>query len=217
MDVSLWAWIAVLGAILAMLALDLFMHRDAHVISVREAAVWSGIWVAMGVAAGAIIWWQYGAEFCQQYFAGYVIEKSLAVDNVFVWAIIFSYFAVPRQYQHRVLFYGVVGALVMRGAMIWAGSAAIKEYIWKTLKSGQVIPGFGHAVLRKTDPRYICQREFALKHLPNDPLFKLVSQLYNIVPNVLTEHGKTKNPWPNVDSHSGVLLQVCFVPFASCV
>lgn len=83
----------------------------------------------------------------------------------------------------------------------------IKDFIWKTLKSGQVIPGYGHAVLRKTDPRYTCQREFALKHLPNDPLFKLTSQLYNIVPGVLTEQGKTKNPWPNVDAHSGILLQ----------
>ncbi|KAJ1912574.1 citrate (Si)-synthase [Tieghemiomyces parasiticus] len=83
----------------------------------------------------------------------------------------------------------------------------IKDYVWSTLKSGQVIPGYGHAVLRKTDPRYSCQREFALKHLPTDPMFKLVSQLYNIVPGVLTEQGKTKNPWPNVDAHSGVLLQ----------
>lgn len=72
----------------------------------------------------------------------------------------------------------------------------------------QVVPGYGHAVLRKTDPRYACQREFALKHLPNDPMFKLVAQLYKIVPNVLLEQGKAKNPWPNVDAHSGVLLQV---------
>ncbi|KAI1229852.1 hypothetical protein IHE44_0010860 [Lamprotornis superbus] len=71
----------------------------------------------------------------------------------------------------------------------------------------QVVPGYGHAVLRKTDPRYTCQREFALKHLPKDPLFKLVAQLYKIVPNVLLEQGKAKNPWPNVDAHSGVLLQ----------
>lgn len=78
--------------------------------------------------------------------------------------------------------------------------------LWDTLNSGQVVPGFGHAVLRKTDPRYTSQREFALKHLPNDPLFKLVSQLYEVAPKVLTEHGKTKNPWPNVDAHSGVLL-----------
>lgn len=83
----------------------------------------------------------------------------------------------------------------------------LKAHIWATLKAGQVIPGYGHAVLRKTDPRYTCQREFALKHLPNDPLFRLTSQLYNLVPHILTEHGKTANPWPNVDAHSGVLLQ----------
>ncbi|ORX51923.1 citrate synthase [Hesseltinella vesiculosa] len=83
----------------------------------------------------------------------------------------------------------------------------IKKYLWDTLNGGRVVPGFGHAVLRKTDPRYMAQREFALKHLPEDPLFNLVSRLYHIIPGVLTEHGKTKNPWPNVDAHSGVLLQ----------
>jgi hypothetical protein len=72
----------------------------------------------------------------------------------------------------------------------------------------QVVPGYGHAVLRVTDPRYVCQREFALKWLPNDPLFKLVSDLYQVVPDVLGSIGKIKNPWPNVDAHSGVLLQV---------
>jgi len=82
----------------------------------------------------------------------------------------------------------------------------VKEFIWKTLRAGQVLPGYGHAVLRKTDPRYTCQREFALKHLPNDSLFKFVAQIYKIAPNVLLEHGKAKNPWPNVDAHSGVLL-----------
>ena len=82
----------------------------------------------------------------------------------------------------------------------------IKQFAWDTLNSGQVIPGYGHAVLRKTDPRYSAQREFALKYLPEDPLFKIVGTIYETVPDVLTEHGKTKNPWPNVDSHSGVLL-----------
>jgi len=85
--------------------------------------------------------------------------------------------------------------------------AKLKEYIWMTLNAGRVVPGYGHAVLRKTDPRYQCQRDFALKHLPNNPKFQLVSQLYNMIPGILTEHGKTKNPWPNVDAHSGVLLQ----------
>ncbi|XP_058021910.1 citrate synthase, mitochondrial [Ahaetulla prasina] len=83
----------------------------------------------------------------------------------------------------------------------------LRDFIWNTLNSGRVVPGYGHAVLRKTDPRYTCQREFALKHLPKDPLFRLVAQLYKIVPNVLLEQGKAKNPWPNVDAHSGVLLQ----------
>jgi len=83
----------------------------------------------------------------------------------------------------------------------------LKEWIWNTLKSGQVVPGFGHAVLRKTDPRYTCQQEFALKHLPDDPLFKIVAQVYKLAPDILLEQGKAKNPWPNVDAHSGVLLQ----------
>ncbi|PFX30523.1 probable citrate synthase, mitochondrial [Stylophora pistillata] len=83
----------------------------------------------------------------------------------------------------------------------------VREYVWNTLSGGQVVPGFGHAVLRKTDPRYTAQREFSLKHLPDDPLFKLCGQLLEIVPDVLLEQGKAKNPWPNVDAHSGVLLQ----------
>jgi len=83
----------------------------------------------------------------------------------------------------------------------------LKDFIWSTLKAGQVVPGFGHAVLRKTDPRYTCQREFALKHLPEDKLFKLVSNVYKVVPPILGELGKVANPWPNVDAHSGALLQ----------
>merc|ERR1712065_94096 len=82
----------------------------------------------------------------------------------------------------------------------------LEQFIWNTLDAGRVVPGYGHAVLRKTDPRYTCQREFALKHLPEDPMFQLVSQLYNIVPGVLGKLGKVQNPFPNVDAHSGVLL-----------
>ncbi|RMF60037.1 MAG: citrate (Si)-synthase [Calditrichaeota bacterium] len=81
----------------------------------------------------------------------------------------------------------------------------LKQFVWDTLNAGQVIPGYGHAVLRKTDPRYMAQREFALKHLPDDEMFKLVSMLYEVVPPILKEQGKAKNPWPNVDAHSGVL------------
>lgn len=130
MNVPLWAWIAVVAVILAMLAVDLVAHRRAHAIGVREAAAWSVVWVSLGVGFGALIWATYGAEFGQQYFAGYLIEKSLAVDNVFVWAIIFAHFAVPAAYQHRVLFLGVLGALVFRAAFIAAGATLINSFGW---------------------------------------------------------------------------------------
>lgn len=130
MTVPLWAWFAVLGVILLMLAVDLVAHRKAHVIGVREAAVWSIVWVTLGVAFGVLVWTLWGAEFGQQYFAGYLIEKSLAVDNVFIWAIIFAAFAVPREYQHRVLFLGVLGALIFRGIFIAAGAALIENFSW---------------------------------------------------------------------------------------
>ncbi|GAA4372460.1 TerC family protein [Nocardioides caricicola] len=130
MDVPLWAWAAVLGLILLMLAIDLFAHRDAHVVSVREAAIWSAVWVSTGLAFGGVVWWAYGAEAGGEYYAGYLIEKSLAVDNVFVFALIFTYFAVPREYQHRVLFYGVLGALVFRAVFIAGGSVLISSFAW---------------------------------------------------------------------------------------
>ena len=151
MDVSIWAWVALLAVVLVMLAVDLLMHRDAHEIGVREAAVWSAIWVGIGLAVGGVIWVVYGSEFGLQYLAGYVIEKSLAVDNVFVWALILSYFAVPKAYQHRVLFLGVIGALVFRAIFIAAGSAIIASAAW-------VLYLFG-AFLVLTGVKMLVQRE----------------------------------------------------------
>ena len=130
MNVELWMWLSVLGLILVMLLIDLFAHRQAHEIAVKEAAIWSAFWVATGVGFGVLIWNYFGAEFGQQYFAGFLIEKSLAVDNVFIWAIIFTSFAVPRKYQHRVLFLGVLGALLFRGIFIAAGSVIIESFAW---------------------------------------------------------------------------------------
>lgn len=130
LQVPLWAWGAVLAVILVMLAIDLLAHRTAHVVSVREAAAWSAVWVSLGLAFGAVIWWAYGAQAGGEYYAGYLIEKSLAVDNVFVFALIFTYFAVPREYQHRVLFYGVLGALVFRAIFIAGGVVLIENFAW---------------------------------------------------------------------------------------
>ncbi|MDQ1247578.1 MAG: tellurite resistance protein TerC [Actinomycetota bacterium] len=151
MNVPLWAWLAVLGVILVMLAIDLFAHRKAHVIGVREAAAWSTFWVALGVGFGALIWQVYGSEYGAQYFSGYVIEKSLSVDNVFVWAIIFSFFAVPREYQHRVLFYGVIGALIFRGVFIAAGSALLASFSWVIYLFGAFLIITGIKMLRQRE------------------------------------------------------------------
>jgi tellurite resistance protein TerC len=130
MDVPFWAWAAVLAVIVAMLAVDLLAHRTAHVVSVREAAGWSAVWVTLGLAFGGVVWWAYGPRAGGEYFAGYLIEKSLAVDNVFVFALVFTYFAVPREYQHRVLFYGVLGALVFRAIFIAGGAVLIESFAW---------------------------------------------------------------------------------------
>ena len=130
MNVSTYAWIALLGFVAAMLILDLFLHRGHQEISFKEAAVWSSIWVACGLAVGGVIWFFSGGDIALQYFSGYVIEKSLAVDNVFIWGLLFSALAVPTRFQHRVLFFGVVGALVMRGALILMGAALIKQASW---------------------------------------------------------------------------------------
>ncbi len=130
MNVPLWLWFAVLGLILVMLAIDLFAHRHAKVIEFKEAAGWSVLWISLGLAFGVYIWMEYGSEFGQQYFSGFVIEKSLAVDNVFVWALIFAAFSVPREYQHRVLFLGVLGALVFRGIFIAMGYGLISSFGW---------------------------------------------------------------------------------------
>jgi tellurite resistance protein TerC len=123
------AWIGFNLFVLALLALDLgVFHRKAHAVSVREAASWSAVWIALGLASGAGIWWFEGKGPALQYLAGYLIEKSLSVDNIFVIALIFSFFAVPALYQHRVLFWGILGALVMRGALIAAGSLLLSRF-----------------------------------------------------------------------------------------
>lgn len=148
MDVPLWLWAAVLGLILAMLALDLLAHRRAHVVGVREAAVWTAVWVSLGLAFGGVVWWLYGPTASGEYFAGYLIEKSLAVDNVFVFALIFGYFAVPRMYQHRVLFYGVLGALVLRAVFIAGGAALIEPFHWVLYVFGAILLYSGWRMFR---------------------------------------------------------------------
>ncbi|HEY8495864.1 MAG TPA: hypothetical protein VIK98_02365, partial [Limnochordales bacterium] len=110
MEVSAWMWVAFNGLVLVMLALDLgVFNRNAHAIKAKEAAIWTVVWIAIAVVFGGFLYWWKGADIAMQYFAGYLIEKSLSADNIFVFVLIFTYFAVPAQFQHRVLFWGVLG------------------------------------------------------------------------------------------------------------
>src|SRR5579863_376488 len=124
-------WIAFHAGVALLLALDLgLFHRRAHVISLREAAIESAAWVALSLGFGAWIFFSHGSGPGLEFFTGYLIEKSLSLDNVFVFLLIFQSFRVEARYQHRLLYWGVLGALVLRGAMIGAGAALIREAAW---------------------------------------------------------------------------------------
>lgn len=126
-----WLWIGFNAFVLAMLALDLgVFHRQAHVVSLRESLAWTAVWVALALGFNVGVWYFAGPDTALAFFTGYLIEKSLSVDNVFVFALLFSYFAVPPLYQHKVLFWGVLGALIMRALMIAAGAALIARFGW---------------------------------------------------------------------------------------
>lgn len=133
-------WVGFLGFVLAMLGLDLgVFHRKSHEVSFREALGWSGVWVALAGVFAALTWWAFGAEIGMQFAAGYLIEKALAVDNIFVFVMIFGAFGVPSLYQHRVLFWGVLGALAARAVFIGLGAAVIAQFHWVMYVFGAIL------------------------------------------------------------------------------
>jgi tellurite resistance protein TerC len=137
---SIWGWVGFNVFVLAMLALDLgVFHRRAHEIRMREAAVWSVVWVTLSLCFAFGLYHFSGRQAGLEFLAGYLIEKSLSVDNIFVFVLIFSAWRVPRAYQHRVLFWGVLGALVMRGVMIWTGAALLNRFQWVIYPFGAML------------------------------------------------------------------------------
>jgi tellurite resistance protein TerC len=175
-DVPLWVWAALVVAITVMLVIDLLLvHRTPHEISIKEAAIESAVWISIGLAfTGVMFWWQ-GGQASGEYLAGYLIEKSLSVDNVFVWAVIFSYFAVPRKYQFRVLFWGIFGALVLRAFFIFAGIRLLETFDW-------IIYVFG-AFLLFTAWRIYRHAE-AEVHPEDNPVLKLVQKVVPSTPEL---------------------------------
>ena len=129
MDVGIWVWAGFIAFTIFLLALDLFVfHREAHEVSFREATKFSVFWIGLGLAFGLVVFVWLGPDAGGEYLAGYLIEKSLSVDNIFVFALIFTYFGVPAKYQHRVLFWGILGALVFRGLFIAGGAALLDRF-----------------------------------------------------------------------------------------
>jgi tellurite resistance protein TerC len=128
---GIWPWVIFTAAVLVLLALDLgLFHRDDHTISVKEALIWSGIWTLLALLFNLGVWLFGGPQAGLEFFTGYLIERSLSIDNIFVFILVFSYFAVPSKYQYKVLFWGILGALVMRITLILVGAALIKEFHW---------------------------------------------------------------------------------------
>lgn len=142
------AWIALLAVIVLLLAIDLYRHREAHAPSTREAALESSIWVACGLTFAAVIGLGFGADAFGEYVSGYLIEKSLSVDNVFVWSMLFATLSVPVKYQHRVLFWGIFGALALRALFIFLGTALIGRFWWVLLVFGVFLIYTGARIIR---------------------------------------------------------------------
>lgn len=170
----LWLWIGFNVFVLAMLALDLgVFHRKAHVVSFKESITWTIVWVLFALLFNLGVWQYFGSQKALEFFTGYLIEKSLSVDNVFVFALLFSYFAVPALYQHKVLFYGILSALVMRAIMIGAGTALITRFTW-------IIYVFG-IFLILTGIKMALKREEEI-HPERNPVVRWFKQLMPVTP-----------------------------------
>ncbi len=175
MSVSWWVWAVLMLAVAAMLAVDLFLHRDNHVIGFREAAIWSGIWIVAGLLFGVILWLWQGGEVAGTYYAGYLIEKALSIDNVFIFALIFTYFAVPAAFQHKVLFWGVIGALVFRLVFIIVGAELLESFFWTAYVFGVFLIFTGYQMAFRhggqTPPDRNPVVRLVRKVIPTDPAY----------------------------------------------
>ena len=159
-----WHWPLLLGVIGAMLLIDiLVVHRNAHEIHTKEAAIESAVWISVGLLFGLVMLWEFGSAAAGEYMGGYLIEKSLSVDNVFVWAVLFTHFQVPKMYQHRVLFWGIFGALAMRVGFIFAGVAIINSFKITLILFGLFLLYSGIKLLQTHDDGFDPAKSRAMK------------------------------------------------------
>jgi tellurite resistance protein TerC len=171
-------WLAFGLVVALLLALDLgVFHRRPHALSFREAAGWSAFWIALALAFNAFVWWRFGTKAGEEFLAGYLIEKALSVDNVFVFLVLFTTFGVPKELQHRLLFWGVIGALLLRAALVFAGVAALEAFHWLAYVFAGLLFYTGIKLLRSGDHEL---------HPEKNPFFRVFQR---IVPSTSNWHG----------------------------
>jgi tellurite resistance protein TerC len=183
-----WMWLAFFSIVLALLVLDLgVLHRKHKEIGVRESLVMSSFYITLGVAFGGFVWWQLGPEASMNYLTGFAVEKALAMDNVFVIAMIFSFFAVPRLYQHRVLFWGILGVIVLRALMIGFGAAVISQFSWVLYIFAAFLIGTGVKMLVFSDMEY---------DISKNPVIGYMRRHFNVTDEHHGKHFFVKKPHP---------------------
>ncbi|HNB28263.1 MAG TPA: TerC family protein [Alphaproteobacteria bacterium] len=183
-----WMWLAFIGIVLGLLAFDLgVLHRDQHEIEVKESLALSAFYVAIALAFGGWVWWQLGPEPGINYLTGFMVEKSLAMDNVFVIALIFSYFAIPRLYQHRVLFWGIIGVIVLRAIMIALGAALVTQFSWILYVFGGFLVLTGIKMLWVGDSK---------PELDRNPLLNFIKRHCRVTPRLHGERFFVRLPDP---------------------
>ena len=187
---SVWEWLAFAGIITFMLVLDLgVFHKKSHKVSIKESLAWTGVWICLAMLFNAWVYHKMGQQKGLEFLTGYIIEKSLSVDNIFVISLIFTYFRVPPQYQHRVLFWGVLGALVFRIIFIFAGVALIQKFNWMIYVFGGFLVFTGLKMLREEEKTL---------EIEANPMIQFVKRFWKISPSFDGEHFRT--------THNGIRM-----------
>ena len=184
----LWLWLAFLGLVIALLVLDLgVLHRKTREVGVRESLVMSAFYITLGLLFGGFVWWYLGPEPGINYLTGFAVEKALAMDNVFVIAMIFGFFAVPRVYQHRVLFWGILGVIVLRAIMIGFGAAVIAQFSWVLYVFAAFLIATGVKMLVFSDTDY---------DIAKNPVLRFMRRRFNVTDEHHGENFFVKKPDP---------------------
>lgn len=196
-ETSPYIWVGFIVFVLVVLALDLgIFHKKSHTVGFKESIIWSGVWIALAMAFNVIILYWRGENDFMLFLTGYVIEKSLSVDNLFVFLLIFSYFKIPNQYQHKVLFYGILGALIMRAFFIWAGIAILEKFTWVIYIFGAFLVFSGIKMLRPESDEHDLEKSWVITwtrkifptspHFHEDKFFVKLNGVWTVTPLFIT-------------------------------